>query len=84
MKKIRGNKSIGVIIHVYTEISQGNSLCSYLYFKQAKMSCVSFYLFFFLLQNRIIRGQTSPAQGRGTSGKGEELGKGDRRVNLVQ
>jgi hypothetical protein len=29
---------IRVIIHIFMEISQGNSLCSYLYFKQAKMS----------------------------------------------
>jgi hypothetical protein len=26
MKKIRGAKPIGVIIHIYMEISQGNSL----------------------------------------------------------
>jgi hypothetical protein len=38
MKKIRGNKSIGVIMHVYMEISKGNTLCSYLYLKQAKIS----------------------------------------------
>jgi hypothetical protein len=45
MKKIRGNKPIGVIIYTYMEIPQGNSLCSYLYLKQTKMSCFSFYLF---------------------------------------
>jgi hypothetical protein len=39
----------GVIIHIYIEISQGNSLCSYLYHKQAKMS-----FFLFLLQNQRI------------------------------
>jgi hypothetical protein len=32
MKKIRGVKLIGVIMHIYMEISQGNALCSYLYF----------------------------------------------------
>jgi hypothetical protein len=47
MKKIRGDKPIGIIIHIYTEITQGNSLCSYLYLKQAKMSYFSFYLFSF-------------------------------------
>jgi hypothetical protein len=47
MKKIRGDKSIEFIIHICIEISEGNSLCSYLYLKQAEMSCVSFYLFFF-------------------------------------
>jgi hypothetical protein len=43
MKKIRGNKPIRVIIHMHMEISQENSLCSYLYLKQAKVSCFSFY-----------------------------------------
>jgi hypothetical protein len=38
MKKIIGDKPIGVLIHIYREISQGNSLCSYLYLKQAKSS----------------------------------------------
>jgi hypothetical protein len=37
MKKIRGDKSIGVITHIYIEISQGNSLCSNLNLKQTKM-----------------------------------------------
>jgi hypothetical protein len=34
--KNRGDEPIQVIIHIYMEISQGNSLCSYL--KQTKMS----------------------------------------------
>jgi hypothetical protein len=42
MKKIRGYKPIRVIRHISIEISQGKSLCSYLYLKQAKMS---FFLF---------------------------------------
>jgi hypothetical protein len=33
VKKIRANKSAGVIIHIYMEISQRNSLCSYFYLK---------------------------------------------------
>jgi hypothetical protein len=33
MKKIRGDKLIGVIIHIYMEISQENSPCIYLYTK---------------------------------------------------
>jgi hypothetical protein len=45
MKKIRGDKPVGVIIRIYMEISQGNDLCIYLYLKLAKMSCSSFYLF---------------------------------------
>jgi hypothetical protein len=45
------------------EISQGNSLCSYLYLKQAKM-CTLFYLFsFFFYKTGDEEGGTSPAQG---------------------
>jgi hypothetical protein len=43
MKKVRGDKPIGVLIPIYKEISQGNTLCGYLYLKQ---KC-----HFFLLQN---------------------------------
>jgi hypothetical protein len=43
MKKIRGDKPIGVIIQTYLEISQENSLCSYLYLK---LKChVSHFIF---------------------------------------
>jgi hypothetical protein len=44
MKKNREDEPIEVIIHIYMEISQGNSLCSYIY-KQAKTSFFSFFLF---------------------------------------
>jgi hypothetical protein len=72
MKKIRGDKPIEVLINIYmgrpqvSHISQGNSLCSYLYRKQAKMSCFSFLSFlFFLLHNQRTGGQRGPAQGGG-------------------
>jgi hypothetical protein len=55
MKKIRGDKPFGVIIHECMEIPQGNSLCSYLYCKQAKMSYFSFL--FSLLQNQRTGGR---------------------------
>jgi hypothetical protein len=42
---IRGDKPIVVITHICIEISQGNSLYSYLYLKLAKISCFSFYFF---------------------------------------
>jgi hypothetical protein len=51
------------------EISQGNSLCSYLYLKQAKMSCFSFSLF----SSKKIKEQE---RGVGTSGRGRWLEKG--------
>jgi hypothetical protein len=53
MKKIREGKTIEVIIHTYMEISQGNSLCGYLYLK---LTCHVFILSF-LLKNWRIRGQ---------------------------
>jgi hypothetical protein len=63
MKKIRGDKPNRVTIHLYMEITQGNSLCSYLYLKQAKMSCFSFYLFSFIFYKiGDQEGETSPAQ----------------------
>jgi hypothetical protein len=55
------------------EMSQGNSLYSYLYLKQAKMSCFSFYLFSFSFYKIDEQdGGTSPAQrGRiATMGRG--------------
>jgi hypothetical protein len=52
MKKIRGDKSIGVMIHTYMEISQGNSLGNFLYLKQAKMSFSHFYLFFYRIREQ--------------------------------
>jgi hypothetical protein len=46
MKKIRGDKPIGVKIHMYMEISQGNFLCSYLYLKlKSHGFCFIFSLF---------------------------------------
>jgi hypothetical protein len=41
MTKNREDEPIGVIIHIYTEMSQGNSLYSHIYLKQAKMSFFS-------------------------------------------
>jgi hypothetical protein len=59
------------------EISQGNSPCSYLYPKQAKISV----FFFFLLGNQRIRGPAGSVGegGRvGTSGRGRWRGRGVR------
>jgi hypothetical protein len=80
MKKNTGDEPIGVIKYIYVEISQGNSLYSYLYYKQ-KM--ILFFLFSTKLQNRRMA-QVLPRAGAGTSERGEEVGKGCRRVNTVQ
>jgi hypothetical protein len=80
MKKNRGDEPIGVIIHTYMEIAQGNSLCSYLYLRQAKMSCVSFYLFSFSFYKiGEQKGRTGPEGDSGGSWyqwKGEVAWKG--------
>jgi hypothetical protein len=68
------------------EISQGNSLCSYLYLKQAKMSCFSFYLLsFFFYKTRELESGTCAAQGQGWHQWEERgIGKWGMRVNMVQ
>jgi hypothetical protein len=76
MKEITGDKLIGVIIYIYMEISQGNSLCSCLYLKQAKMLWFSFYLFSYKIGQQ--KDKTNPVQGRGLApGRGGRCwGKG--------
>jgi hypothetical protein len=73
MKKKKGVEPIWVIIHIYMEMSLGNSLYSCL--KQAKMSLV----FLFLLQNWRIGGQKRSCKGEGgfvPVGGGRWQGKG--------
>jgi hypothetical protein len=64
MKKIKGDKLIGVIIHTHMEISQGNSLCGLLYLKQ-KCHVFHFVFSFFLLQNQRMgrRNKSCPGEG---------------------
>jgi hypothetical protein len=59
------------------EMPQGNSLCIYL--KQAKIS-----FFFFIYKIREQEGRTGLARGIGTSGGGDVVGKGCRRVSIMQ
>jgi hypothetical protein len=73
MKKIISDKPVGVIIHIYMELSKENSMCSYLYLKQTKMSCFSFCLFFFYFYKiREQEGRTGLVErvGVGTSERG--------------
>jgi hypothetical protein len=70
-EKNRGDEPIGVIIHIHMEMSQENSL--YSYFKQTKLS----FFFFYKIREQEVCGV-------GTSGKGEDVVKGCRRVNMVQ
>jgi hypothetical protein len=74
--RIRGDKPIGGITRVYMEIPQGNSLYSYLYLKQTKMSHFSFYLFSSeKLENRWTEQVLPGRWGVGTSGKWRWRGK---------
>jgi hypothetical protein len=63
--------------NLYMEMSQGNSQYSHL--KQTKMS------FFFSFTNSENRRAEQVLLGRvGTSGKGQKVGKGSGRANIVQ
>jgi hypothetical protein len=68
--------TIGVVTHVYMEMSQGNSLYSYL--KQTNMS------FFFLLQNCRTVGQNGSCLGGWYQWEGEEAGKVCKVANMVE
>jgi hypothetical protein len=61
MNKIRGNKPIRVITHIYMEISPGNPLNGYLYLKQANMSFFFFFCFSLFFCKIREQGGTSPA-----------------------
>jgi hypothetical protein len=73
--KNRGDESIQVIIHIYIEMSQGNSLYSYL--KQT--------IILFLLQNWRSGWQNTSCGGWfvGTIERVEDVGKGYKRINTV-
>jgi hypothetical protein len=61
-EEIDRDEPAGVIIYISMATTQGNSLCSYLYLKLAKMPCFSLYLLYFFFykmggsQNRVCRG----------------------------
>jgi hypothetical protein len=71
MKKNRGGEPFAVILHIYMKISQGNSPCSYLYLKQAKMSFFLFLFFFYKIGEQedrtcpacVLRGRLVPVGG---------------------
>jgi hypothetical protein len=67
-KRIRDNKPIGVIVHIYMEIAQVISLYSYPYLKLVETSGFSFFFFFFLLHNLRTEGRIGPAKGVGELG----------------
>jgi hypothetical protein len=65
---IRGDEPTGVIIHIYLEVSQGNSLFNYIYLKQVKMLYFLFFLFSSTkLESR--RNKSCPGGRAGNSGR---------------
>jgi hypothetical protein len=65
MKIVRGDKSIGIMIHTYMETSQGNFPSSYLYLK---LKCHVFCFLVSLFFSYKVREQesgTSPPRGEG-------------------
>jgi hypothetical protein len=85
MKKIKGDKPSGIIIHSYIELSQGNSLCTNIYVK-LKYHAFHHILSLFSSTKWENRRKEQDCQcGRaGSSGRGEVLRKGCRRVNIMQ
>jgi hypothetical protein len=72
MKKIRGDKLIWVLIHIYMKMSQGNSLCLS---QTSKNTMFFFFSFlFFLLQNQRTEGLRREDGTSGRWGGGGESG----------
>jgi hypothetical protein len=73
MKKNRRDEPIGIIIHIYMEISQRKSLGSYLSLKQAKQC--HFFLFSSTKSENRREKQVLPKLGRGTNRRERWWGK---------
>jgi hypothetical protein len=85
MKKNKQHEPIEAMIHIYMELSQGNSL--YSFFMSNTEKCNFLLLFFVLLQNWITGGQNISfpgGVGGWFSGWGKVVDKEGRRLNVVQ
>jgi hypothetical protein len=67
------DEPVGVVIHMWMEITQGNSCMAI--FSQTTKSILFLSFLFFLLQNRITEGQNKFCGGRGWA----QVGGGRRR-----
>jgi hypothetical protein len=65
VKRTGRGQSIGAALHICMRTTQGISLWTYLYFKQAKVMFFVLYIMFFFLQNRRRGGQNRFCPGRG-------------------
>jgi hypothetical protein len=77
------------MIHIYIEISQENSLHSYLYLKHAKLCIFSLFSSTKSENKRAewVLAEAGPERwvgGVGTCGRGKVAGKGDRKMNMGQ
>jgi hypothetical protein len=76
VKRIGRDESMWVIMHIYIEIIQGSSLCSYLLSQMNKNCHVSlFYFLCFLFYNIREQESRTGSAGRGTRGGGREVGR---------
>jgi hypothetical protein len=76
MKKMRGEKPVGVIIHIHMEISQGNSLYRYITLYMSQTIKNVMFSFFYLLSTSTKSGTGSVGGVAGTSGRGRWCRKG--------
>jgi hypothetical protein len=85
VKRTGRHEPVGVVIHICMETTQGNYLCSYLYFKLAKISCFSFYLLsFFFYKIGIQEGRIGSGVGGLAQWEGVGVGEMGRRMNMAQ
>jgi hypothetical protein len=87
MKRIRGDKPIGVIEHTYMEIPQGTPCLATVI--SNKQKCHIFLFIFFLFsstksENRSVEQVLPGVRELIPVGMGKVMGKGGRRVNMVQ
>jgi hypothetical protein len=79
VKRTRGDEPIGAVIHICKEISQGNSLCSYIYLKLANHHVFLFIFYLFSStksENKRVEQVPPEVGGFGTSGRGVMAGEG--------
>jgi hypothetical protein len=78
MKKMRGEKPVGVIIHIHMEISQGNSLYRYITLYMSQTIKNVMFSFFYLLSTSTKSGTGSVGGGGWHQWEGEVVQKGVR------
>jgi hypothetical protein len=65
VRRITEDEPNGVVIHISMEISQGNTMCIYLYLKVAKTSFFFLYFSFFFYKLGEKESRLGPDQGGG-------------------